>query len=885
VSEAGWPDRESCGGGLAALDLLTTVTSAGLNLPTILDTALQSSAELLALPTGFILLWDEEQRGLRLAAVYAKSQEAMPPGRLIPEAHLARWLSGRAFVEQAPIFLPDLRAEPAYADTREARLGAVAAAAVPLTAHEQRLGVLLLASPNRRFFLPAHQRILMTISRQVAVAIDNARLYEDAMRRAERMRLVVDIGQRLNAILDLEPLQEAIVLEVKAALGCQLVALALLHGDELRVGAAASDRGLAPTPKDMVMSADAGLCGWVVRHKEPVCVPDVMADVRYFQPESIRRMEIRSAAVVPMQLGTELLGVLDAESARPDAFDSQDLALLQTVANQAAVAISNARTYAQSEQQARTLRALLGTTQELNSILDLRQLLELIAEQARALIDVDSCVITLLNPETGVLTPVIALHDWADQVLGVTLKLGEGITGQVAQTGVGEVVNHAEQDSRALTVPGTPVLPEALLASPLRCKGRVIGVMTLSRLGERLFSEADLELLDSFASQAAVAVENARLYTESRRRARELEQAHGRLERAQNQLLQAEKLSAIGQLAAGMAHELNNPLTAIMGYAQLLETEDLRSDSRADVRRILAGCARAKKIVANLLTFSHQKRIAPQRVDLPALVERILKLHSFEFETGEAAVRYECAEHLPEAHLDPVQMEQLLVHLLRNAHRATGPEGGQVTVSLSQPGPDLLRLEVTDQGPGIPAETLAHIFDPFFTTTDVGEGQGLGLSACFGIVRAHRGRIWAEPREEGGMRFIVELPLDVEETPEEEAAPDGRSILVVTADEAVAEPLLSAAEEMGHRPSWVDSGEAALAEIVVHRYELVLCDVNLPGMGIGRLYGSVRANDPDLASRFVALGDPGPMLAGAPSIPTPVDPARVREVVAARLQA
>ncbi len=713
-------------------------------------------------------------------------------------------------------------------------------------------------------------------------SIENARLYEDAARRAEQMRLLVELGQRLNAILDLDSLLKAIVIEVQATLRCRLVALGLVEGDRLRFGASATPEGLVAWLQNQTMSLDAGLCGWVARNRQALRVADVRRDPRYYWPQSIPDIGTRSEIVVPVQLGRELLGVLNAESEEPGAFDAQDEVLLVTVANQAAVAISNARRHAQAEQRAATLRALLRTTRELNTTLDLRQLLEIIAQQARTLIDVDSCIIFLLNPETGILSPVIALDPWADHVLGLTLKLGEGITGRVALHGVGEIVNRADQDPGAVKVPGTPIEPESLLVSPLLYKGRVIGVMTLSRLGEREFLPADLELLNSFASQAANAVENARLYTESRRRARQLEQTHARLERAQNQLLQAEKLSAIGQLAAGMAHELNNPLTAIMGFAQLLESEGLSAAGRADVRRILAAAGRAQKIVANLLTFARQQRIAPQPVDLTALVERILRLYGQEAGAGHPTIRQELAANLPEAHVDPVQFEQLVLHLLRNAHRAMSQVGGgTITVRLDQAG-DRVRLEVADEGPGIPNDLLPHIFDPFFATGERGEGQGLGLAACFGIVRAHNGHIWAEPRPGGGTRFTVELPLDMAASQTQELLPADCSVLIVTEDETLAEALLSIMDEMGQRPSWVESAEAALAEVVVQRYDLILCDVRLPGMGIAPLYETIGANYSDVVARFVAIGE-GAALPAVPVIPTPVEASRVREIVRACL--
>jgi len=894
------------GRGLATLDLLITLTNAGLNLPTILKTVLDATADLLGLPNGIILLWDGTRRALVRAAERELAPDRLPHDGAIPEGELAQWLVGRVFAGQAPVFLDDARAASGYSDTRAVAQGAVAVAAVPLVARERALGVLLLAGNLPRSFSAGHRHILQTIGRQLAGTIENARLYEDAARRADQMRLLIELGQRLSAILDLDPLLKAIVGEVQATFRCPLVALLLVEGEGLRVSAVASRGQAAVFDDGLVLPAGAGLSGWVAQHGEPLCVPDVSADGRYWSSQKVHGGIIHSALAVPIQLGGQLLGVLDLESDRPAAFDAMDVALVQTVANQAAVAVSNARAYAQAEQQAATLRALLSTTQELNSTLDLRQLLEAIVCHVSALIDVDSCIITLLNPETGVLTPVVLRHEWAGQVLGTTWKVGEGFTGHVALTGVGEFTNRADLDPRAVNIPGTPDEPEALLATPLRHQGKVIGTMTLCRVGERGFSQADLELVDSFASQAAIAVENARLYTESQQRARQLERAHARLLAAQNQLLQAEKLSAIGQLAAGMAHELNNPLTAIMGFAQLLDAEDLSPSGHADLQRILAAVGRSQRIVANLLTFARQQPIAPRPVDLAALIERTLRLYGCRsrgeafpgdscaadqltpaqaspLRLGNVRIRQELAADLPEVCVDPVQMEQLVEHLLRHAYRATSEAGGgTLSVRLTRPSQDMVRLEVADEGAPIPADTLPYIFDPFSTT---GDAQNLGLSACFGMVRAHRGRIWAEPRPEGGTSFVAELPIDALAGPMPGGLPADRPILVVSGDGELAATLGSAVEGMGQRPVHVESAEAALAEIVVGHYDLVLCDVTLPGMSIERLYESARANDPALATRFVAIGAAATAPRGVPVIETPLDLERLRQAIAGCLDA
>jgi len=716
----------SYGPQLAVLNALITVTAAGVQLPTVLATALECTTDLLELPIGAILLWDPTAGVLRVAASRGPVTSDLVPGGAIPEADLEQWLCGRCFREQRAAFVSDLQADLEHADTRAAQRGMAAIAAVPLTAHEQPLGVLVLSGTNERSFSLDDRAMLQMVAQQVALAIENARLYDDVARRAEQTRVLLDLGQRLSAILDLDALLRAIVIDGREALKQPLLGLWLQEEGRWRLVMGSTRKGLV-VPAEAPLEARA-LLSWVGEHQQPLYLADVHQDSRY-QPWPFQPFDIRALLLVPIISGGKVIGALDAESERACAFDELDRTLLQTIANQAGVAISNAR-----------------------------------------------------------------------------------------------------------------------------------------------------------------------LYTASQRHTRQLELAHTRLERAQDQLLQAEKLSAIGQLAAGMAHELNNPLTAIMGFAQLLEMENLSPTGRSDVKRILAAVERAKKIVANLLIFAHQQRIRPQPTDLAALLQGILKLHGGEQagsrEPQRAAdsplggsacpivLRQEIEPNLPEALVDPAQIEQLVLHLIRNGYRAMSRCGGTLTVRLQSAG-SLLRLEVADEGPGIPADILPHVFDPFFTADDAGEGQGLGLSACFGIVRAHQGKIWAEPRAEGGTRFVVELPLDARMAIEGEAPSDlaGEAVLIVTAEDNVAEALLSATQRMGLRPNRVASGEAALAEVLVHRYDLVLYDGRLPRLDLEQLRSALRASAPKLANHILAIGGTGPGAIGIPIEPEQVQWA-IRECLA-----
>ncbi len=230
------------------------------------------------------------------------------------------------------------------------------------------------------------------------------------------------------------------------------------------------------------------------------------------------------------------------------------------------------------------------------------------------------------------------------------------------------------------------------------------------------------------------------------------------LERAQARLVQSEKLAALGELVAGVAHELNNPLTSVLGYAQLLEAGELEGeDARRALEIILQEADRARRIVQNLLTFARQRAHERGPVDVNAAIEQTVALRRYELERAGITFVLDLAADLPVVEGDLFQLQQVFLNLINNAAQAMAGGGGRIEIRTARVG-DRVRIEVADTGPGIPPEHLHRIFDPFFTTKEVGQGTGLGLSISYGIVRDHGGEIYAENRPEGGARFTIELP-------------------------------------------------------------------------------------------------------------------------------
>jgi two-component system NtrC family sensor kinase len=325
----------------------------------------------------------------------------------------------------------------------------------------------------------------------------------------------------------------------------------------------------------------------------------------------------------------------------------------------------------------------------------------------------------------------------------------------------------------------------------------------------------------------------------------------------QSKLLQTEKMAALGQLVSGIAHELNNPLTAIMGYAQLLLGRGLAPGHLTEMNHIYQEAERARRIVKNLLFFARENKPERSRADLNEIVERTLALRSYELKIENIIVETSLAPDLPPTIADPYQLQQVLLNLLVNAEQALleSRGSGHVGIRTFRSSAQRVSMEIVDDGPGVPAEIISRIFDPFFSTKPSGVGTGLGLSIVYGIVHQHGGEISFENRTGGGARFLVELPIvnvSVAEPAQEtlpETMPGSNSskgyILVVEDEPTVARLIADVLIEEGHDVDAVLDSQEGLARLSRNRYNAIICDLRMPRLDGQAFYESlVRAGSP-----------------------------------------
>ncbi len=339
--------------------------------------------------------------------------------------------------------------------------------------------------------------------------------------------------------------------------------------------------------------------------------------------------------------------------------------------------------------------------------------------------------------------------------VNLELPLGEGLIGRVALSGTALRVDNASLEENLLPAARAAVRSDSIrgfVSVPIRARHRILGTLSLGRQTEDRFTDEEVALLECVADQIGLAIDNARLYGEINRQLDDLR-------RARVEVIRAERLAAVNGLAAGVAHEINNPLTIIMARLHLLAQGELDPQVEEAMGVIDTAVKRAASIVRDLILFAEHR---PPRRSRCQVVEQVREVVAFEEARLEAegiAVRVHL-EPVPDIWADHNHLQEVLLHVLQNAQHAMreAHTGGVLSISVKQTATGV-RIEVKDDGPGIPPEDLPRIFNPFFTTKQPGDGRGLGLSVAHSIVTEHGGRIWAENIPEGGAVFTIDLPI------------------------------------------------------------------------------------------------------------------------------
>ena len=370
------------------------------------------------------------------------------------------------------------------------------------------------------------------------------------------------------------------------------------------------------------------------------------------------------------------------------------------------------------------------------------------------------------------------------------------------------------------------------------------------------FDEAEVELLMQLAVDIAYGIASLRDRAARLRLEEEREQER-------RVMYQREKLAEMGSLLAGVAHELNNPLAVVIGRISLLRSKFEDGSLAEGLDKVAAAADRCVRIVRNFLALARQRPPERRQVSLNQIATEAVELLAYPLRVDSVQVEMRLAEDLPGLWADPHQLQQVVVNLVTNAHQAMRGSPGPRRLALStrhDPARGRVILEVADTGPGIPPEVQTRIFEPFFTTKPVGQGTGLGLAMCQGIVEGHGGSITAGSAPGQGATFVVELPVG-ERPPGDAKAPAapgrpasrGKTILAVDDEPEVLRLLQEILAEDSHHVDTAVNGTDALARLRERAYDAVLSDIRMPDLDGPGLFSAIKRHHPELLGRVVFM--------------------------------
>lgn len=342
------------------------------------------------------------------------------------------------------------------------------------------------------------------------------------------------------------------------------------------------------------------------------------------------------------------------------------------------------------------------------------------------------------------------------------------------------------------------------------------------------------------------------------------------LKATQAQLIQSEKLSGIGEFVAGVAHELNNPLTTVMGFSEMLQQQNTNPEQKRHLEMVHKSAVRCQKIVQNLLSFSRRHKPERKLVCLNSLVESAVDILAYQLRTSNIVVSTQLDPSLPNAMVDSHQIQQVFINILNNGRQAMEAHQpkGSIRISTSRSGTKV-KVVFQDDGPGIRAENLGKLFDPFFTTKEVGKGTGLGLSICYGLIQEHGGSIVAQSEYGHGAAFIIELPIATDTEllidqqsmsttrfmlrPGKQLKGHGKSVLVIDDEESILQLVAEILTSSGYRVDTATDGESALRRVAQGQYDLAVCDLKMPGMNGREFFEQLSLKNPTLAHNLIFM--------------------------------
>jgi len=567
------------------------------------------------------------------------------------------------------------------------------------------------------------------------------------MLRHERQQLLYQVSNVIHSTLDSQEALQLIVSEAVRLMNASSGSVVLINPTSGFLEISAS-QNLPGSARKIQLRIGEGVTGWVARHGKPARVGDVTQDARYVAA----RRGVKSELAVPLEVNGETRGVINVDSDRLDAFSADDQDLLEQLAAQAAKVIHNTWLYEQLRLKVHLFESLSSVSRTINSTLNLDEALRVITREACELMRARMCSLMMLDESREWLDLRASYGAGAAYIKKPRLSVGESLLGVVARRKKPMQIANVQTSGRYqnIEVARREGLI-SLLSVPLLFAGQSIGTLNVYTSRLYNFSNEEIRILSALAELSAIAIEKARLYE--------------RIVDVEEQLRQNEKLSALGLLAAEVAHEIRNPLTVMKLLYHSLDLKFPASDPRAkDARIIDAKIEHLNKIVEQILDFARTTEPKLSPVNLNDLVEELGLLVRHKLANQNIKLRRDLQSILPPVMGDAPQLEQAFLNLILNAAEAM-PDGGMLTIksceirqSRSSAQPTHVTVEFKDTGKGMSEELQKHAFTAVLSTTKA-KGTGLGLAIVGRIIETHRGEIRIKSKIGHGTSIIITLPV------------------------------------------------------------------------------------------------------------------------------
>jgi signal transduction histidine kinase len=630
---------------------------------------------------------------------------------------------------------------------------------LPLIIGQRLIGVLALW--RTAAFKNDEWNRLTDMATQIAPAIETIITFAEMAGHLRRLATLNDFALTVSSGRNLDQIARHMFALLSRSFGTELIILYLLSSDNRLLSEYRTSEG---NMISSVQSADEHRIAPLLSSNQLTRLGEITTEVQLPLYN-----KVLSGLYVPLRFRGQTIGVLCVESLKSDAFNLYDENLIVVIASHLASLADYTRLREEAEGRARNLGLIHEVVQQVIGLTNPHEVAEITSELLARYFAYELCSVFIAN-EKGDLT-IGGFGGTSQNVVKRAMKSFEypligGITGHVFETGESVVVNDVLQDNRYRSIKGWQAGSEMCVA--IREGEKILGIVDVESSSRNAFTHNDFIAMESLAGILASVITSADQYQRlqvmiSQLRSTQVE-LRARMEAqrsAENRLVQAAKLAAVGEMAAGIAHELNNPLTSVTGFAELaLDDIPEESETRKDLEIVMREAVRARDVVRRLLDFARQTESERARASLNEVVDDVVALSRHLIRTSGVTLKLDLEKNLPWVLVDVNQMKQVLLNLIHNALQAM-PAGGEMiiaTASTYRDARDWIIVSVCDTGVGIPKLDQARIFEPFYTTKGNQGGTGLGLSVTYGIITDHGGQIDVESQPGSGSKFTVWLP-------------------------------------------------------------------------------------------------------------------------------